>query len=122
MQIGQPEVHPKSQYFAESLGDSCMERSLKGSRGVNRLPVQGRSEVRHFHTETSRHMWKGFHVVGNHVNRTLRGAHKWGSSSPSHRQSSAASSCSTAHSVIMKPVQFQTCRSDVKAVGFIFLI
>lgn len=84
MQIGQPKVHPKSQYIAESLGDSCMERSLKGSRGVSRLPVQGRSQVRLPHGNVEAHV-EGFHVVGNHVNRTLGGSHKWGSSSPSHR-------------------------------------
>lgn len=85
MQIGQPKVHPKSQYIAESLGDSCMERSLSiGSKGVSRLPVQGRSELRLPHGNVEAHV-EGFHVIGNHVNRTLGGSHKWGSSSPSHR-------------------------------------
>lgn len=77
MQIGRPKAHPKSQYIAESLGDSCMERSLKGSRGVSRLPGQGRSEVRLPHGNVEAHV-QGFHLVGHRVNRTLGGRSQMG--------------------------------------------
>lgn len=53
---------------------------------MSRRLVQGRSEVRLPHGNVEAHV-EGFRVVGNHMNRTLRGAHKGGSSSPSHGRS-----------------------------------
>lgn len=79
MQMGQPtSTHRKSVHWRVSWG-LLKGKKLKRKSGVSSLPVQGRSEVRDFYMEMSRHMWRGFHTVGNHVNRTLGGAHKWGS-------------------------------------------